>query len=252
MKEGKKLKKKSKTPADKEETAPEEKKPVEKEEVKKAPKKTKAPKEEKTGSKEQPEKKEFSDAEKAKLTKEVVAVILENITKPDAPSSTFVPNGWNTKYKPALGSYKKFCQSQTGTLQVVEREHGGYVIVKAGAEPPPPAQKRPKGGKDWKNMLNGAWSAFCQAIPPGEERLVSTFMAGLPKGVREHGKAVGSPKMSPKVSPKVSPKMEPKTSPKISPKAEPAEAPVTGKKRKNLEEEGGPKKKTKKLKKKDT
>lgn len=223
-----------------EEKAPAEKTPTEKQPEGKDAAKKRPPKKDKGEKKEQGEKKEVSPEEKAKLTKEAVADILEHVSKPDGPSTVYVPQGWITKYKPALGSYKKFCQAQTGTLQVIEREHGGFVVVKAGAPAPPDVKKGDKKGKDWKNMLNGAWSAFCQAIPPGEERLLTSFLKALPKGVVEHGKAVGSPKLSPKASPKMSPK--------TSPKAAPAEAPAASNKRKASADDEGPKKK--KLKKK--
>lgn len=241
MGKDKKKAKAQKKEAGEEETKPQEKKTEEADAATKKP-----PKKDKSEKKEPAEKKEFSAAEKEKLTKEAVADILENVTKPDA-SGTYVPQGWVTKYKPALGSYKKFCQAQTGSLQVIEREHGGFVVVKPGAKAPPPVEKKDKGGKgkDWKNMLNGAWSAFCQAIPAGEERLLTSFLKALPKGVVEHGKAVGSPKLSPKTSPKMSPKSSPKAAPAEAP------APAVNKKRKASEEEeggGGPKKK--KLKKK--
>merc|ERR1712217_6582 len=81
------------------------------------------------------EKADVSPAEKEKLTKEALADILEHVGVPEPPTGTYVPTGWNTKYKPVLGSYKKFCSTQPA-LQVVEREHGGYTILKAGAKVP--------------------------------------------------------------------------------------------------------------------
>lgn len=240
MKDKKAAKKLKKPKAAKESEEEEEKKPVvEKPAVEKdAGKKPMKEKQEKKGEpKKGEEKKEFSPAEKEKLTKEAVADILENCMK-STEKGTYVPSGWITKFKPALGSYKKFCMSQTGTLQVVDKENGQYLILKAGAKVPEGStvSSKEKGKKDWKNMLLGAWSAFCQAMPAGDERLLSTFIAPLPKGVREHGKAVGSPKMSPKMSPK--------TSPAAAPASEPAA--TDGKKRKAEEAEGPKKKKLKK------
>jgi hypothetical protein len=241
-KAAKKLKKpkaEAKPESDEEEKKPAEKKPAEKKPAEKKPKKEKqeGDNKEKKETKGE-EKKEFSPAEKEKLTKAALADILENCTKKSTEIGPYVPTAWTTKFKPALGSYKKFCMSQTGTLQVVEKVNLQYLVLKAGAKVPEgstPTKEKGK-SKDWKNMLLGAWSAFCQAMPAGDERLVSTFIAPLPKGVREHGKAVGSPKVSPKMSPKISPAATPASDP----------AATDGKKRKAEEAEGPKKKKLKK------
>lgn len=220
-----------------EEPAPEKKQPEKKDAAGKRPQKK-----DKGEKKEKVEKKDLSPAEKEKLTKEAVAEILELVSKPEAATGLAIPHGWITKYKAGLGSYKKFCQSQTTSLQVVECEKGGYLVLKVGAKAPPGstvAMSKGAKAKDWKNMLQGAWSAFCQAVPAGEDRLLSNFLKGLPKGVTETGKA-GSPKLTPKSSPQLSPKG--------SPKADPAEPPVINKKRSAPTSEGGSKKK--KLKKK--
>merc|ERR1712048_857252 len=63
-------------------------------------------------------------AEIGDLKAEAIAHILEGIAKPEKPDGTkaFIPKEWDTKYKPVLGSYKKFLLAHPDTFRVIEHD----------------------------------------------------------------------------------------------------------------------------------
>jgi len=191
---------------------------------------TASPKEAPAGSpkvspKTAPSSPKVSPDDKAKLAAQAVEDILKGVSQPDAQKTgCFIPNNWHTKYKTALGAYKKFVKSSE-KLQVVERENGNFVIMRAGDKSEPPAGQTATGkGSDWKKLLVNAWNIYCKATPKHEWSM-DVFTSALPKGPRS-AKAEGaaSPKATPKASPKAAPKASPKTSPKVAPAAAEAEA----------------------------
>ncbi|CAE8704860.1 unnamed protein product [Polarella glacialis] len=144
-------------------------------------------------------------AAKAKLAAEAVAEILAGIALPDAQkTSTFIPLTWHTKYKDALGAYRKFVKSQSEklTIVVVSKDNGAYVIMKAGDKSAPPA-----GMPD-----------VSRAKTKAEKK--AAFLAGKTLTL--------SPKSSPKSSPKVAPAASPKVKAAASPKVKAAPAPAGG------------------------
>lgn len=165
--------------------------------------------------------------EKARLTKEAIKEILAGISQPDAQKNavTFLPPDWSTKYKPVLGGYKKFVQSQPEKLVVMEGNGGNFVIRKAGdttACPDVVHKKGPVG--DWKKELTRAWNTYCTSTPK-HERSIDAFVAALPMGVRKTKPENSNDRTKPK-----------------SPKAAPADAPAEGggKKKKKGNAEAAP------------
>mmetsp|Transcript_102109 Transcript_102109/g.288365 ORF Transcript_102109/g.288365 Transcript_102109/m.288365 type:complete len:240 (+) Transcript_102109:105-824(+) len=126
--------------------------------------------------------------EKKKLANEAVDEILQGISLPDAQAAgqAFIPATWHIKYKPVLGGYKKFVQSQTDKLNVVNGTNGNFVVRKAGdttaAPPTQPGCKRVI-GSDWRKDLERAWNTYC-SVTPKHERNVDVFSAALPNGAR--------------------------------------------------------------------
>jgi len=171
------------------------------------------------------------DPAKVKLAAEAVEEILKGIAQPDSQKhAAFIPATWHTKYKDALGSYKKFIKSQSDKLAVVDKENGVFVIMKPGDKGVPPAGKPDltKGG-DWKKALTNAWNIYCKAVPK-HEWSVEVFTSALPKGPRStKPEADSSAKTS--SSQKVAPAASPKAAPAASPKAAPAAAPAGGDKK---------------------
>eukprot|EP00440_Ansanella_granifera_P076700 gb/GFBE01083227.1/.p1 GENE.gb/GFBE01083227.1/~~gb/GFBE01083227.1/.p1 ORF type:complete len:233 (+),score=82.26 gb/GFBE01083227.1/:1-699(+) len=148
-------------------------------------------------------------ADKEKLTAQVVEEILKAIAQPESQkNSAFIPRDWHAKYKDTLGTYKKFVKA-CDKLQVVERENGNYVVMKAGDKSAPPAgQPSANKGGDWKQLLKNAWNIYCQATPKHEQS-IEVFTSALPKGPRTTKPEGGAASPSPKASPKASPKVEP-------------------------------------------
>merc|ERR1712070_1077613 len=110
------------------------------------------------------------------------------------------------KFKPVLGAYKKFVQSQPEKLAVMEGAGGTFVVRKAGDTTAcPVVVSNKKGGAgDWKKDLTRAWNTYCSGTPK-HERSIDAFVAALPQGVRNtkpETAASKSPKMSPKAAPK--------------------------------------------------
>ncbi|CAE8740239.1 unnamed protein product [Polarella glacialis] len=135
-------------------------------------------------------------AAKAKLAAQAVAEILTGIAENDAQkTSVFIPATWQTKYKDALGAYKKFVKSQSEQLTIVNKEDGVFVIMKAGDKSEPPAGKPDVSRKTSK-----------------AEKKVASDAAGK----------TASPKTGPKPSPKLSPKVAPAASPKAASTPAPA------------------------------
>lgn len=140
-----------------------------------------------------------SASEKDGLRAEAI-VLIKDSTKTKHKSRPFVPTDWGTKFKPALGSYKKFLQSCSDVFVLVG-SNDVFDIKLVGD----PSVKEGMATQPWKTNLTEAWSKFVDKVPK-DARTVERFVSVL-KGV--------------KAFPGVGSLIEPCTSPKVSPAAEP-------------------------------
>uniref|UniRef100_A0A7S1MQ39 Uncharacterized protein n=1 Tax=Alexandrium catenella TaxID=2925 RepID=A0A7S1MQ39_ALECA len=167
-----------------------------------APKKEEAPKNKEEGKKGEAKTKEagkgkrkdkdgtdpnISPEEKAKQTAAALKEIFGGIAKPDSQrgNSFFIPDTWHIRYKPALGPYKRFLESQKDKLTIHEFGNGGWLVTKAGDKAPEQKEARTK-EEQWKKQLNSAWNTYC-GVTPAHERSVQNFTSVLPQGAEKTG-----------------------------------------------------------------
>lgn len=196
----------------------------------KAEAKPEAKPKQKAEGKAEPKVEKFTEAQKSKLTKECLEEILAGIAKDEQKGAPFVPKEYHSKYKPALGPYKKFVESHPDKIAIAEEERH-WIVVKAGDKR---AGQKSTGHK-WKTLLEAAWSNYCQ-VTDKADRTPEAFLAQITEAQArqaakqaKRGEAKASPKASPKAAPTASPKVSPKVSPSAAPKAEPGKK-VLGKK----------------------
>lgn len=185
--------------------------------------------------------------DKDQLAQEAIKNILEGIKQSDVQKKgqTFIPADWHTKYKSALGAYRKFLTKHPDKLRIQDMERGGFIVCSADdPSAPPPAQAK---AWSWKKELDKAWSMYCDATAK-EERNVANFISALPKTVRvaKAGEGAGSPDgeqqedaageepAEGKKKKKKAAKADPSTSPKASPATAPADAPAVKKVKKKV------------------
>jgi hypothetical protein len=163
----------------------------------------KAVKEEKIEKSEAP----VSEKDKEALIKEAVSIIEEGIAKPDAQKGgkAFIPVNWSSKFKNALGKYRKFINSR-GEFVAIDTDGGNFVVKRASDAA---GEVAPAGSGKWKKLLYSAWIGYCEAVPKAE-RDFQKFIAEIPqKGKSSKGQPEGSPKTKAQSSPKVQPKADP-------------------------------------------
>lgn len=111
------------------------------------------------------------------LRAEANAAILKGIADPKMQTGrkAFIPKEWKDKYKPTLGTYKRFVSSQADKFRIIEYDSCSFVIKSA--DDPKLEPEAAQAG--WKKMLTKAWLAYCHAVP-GDKRSVAEFQAGVP------------------------------------------------------------------------
>jgi len=116
--------------------------------------------------------------EREKIEKQAIAEIREALEKLEAGDrKLYVPDGWATRYKTSLGTYKYFLQRHPDKFAVIEKDPGsGDFILRRREEVP--LLEAPS-DMPWQKALLKAWSAYCQVM--GSTRSFEGFALGLPK-----------------------------------------------------------------------
>mmetsp|Transcript_20069 Transcript_20069/g.43792 ORF Transcript_20069/g.43792 Transcript_20069/m.43792 type:complete len:252 (-) Transcript_20069:209-964(-) len=124
-----------------------------------------------------------SKGEVARLTEEAIAAILENIQKPECQKDgkAFIPDDWGSKYKNALGKYRKFLERHPDKFTVCDTGAFDYVVKVAteGAVP-----------QRWQKELVKAWRLYCEATKESS-RDIDEFIKAIPGKIPRKGSSAG-------------------------------------------------------------
>jgi len=94
---------------------------------------------------------------------------------------------WHAKYKPALGSYKKFVLSRSGEFSVTDIDgDGNFVVTKSGVKPPEGFMAG-RGTRCWQRHATLAWNKYCEVTPAETRSLEASFLTILEAAKRETG-----------------------------------------------------------------